>query len=67
MNSYAHSLDPHTDYFPPVQAQEFQIQMSLKFQGIGASLITDGEYTKVDHLLPGGPADPGSLKQLHAG
>jgi len=66
MNSYAHSLDPHTDYFPPVQAEEFQIQMSLKLQGIGASLTTDGEYTKVDHLLPGGPADRDPQKQLHA-
>lgn len=66
MNSYAHSLDPHTDYFPPVQAEEFQIQMSLKLQGIGASLVTDGEYTKVDHLLPGGPADRDPQKQLHA-
>ena len=56
MNAYAHSVDPHTDYFPPSQSAEFQIQMSLKLQGIGASLISDGEYTRVDHLLPGGPA-----------
>ncbi|HEU5399447.1 MAG TPA: carboxy terminal-processing peptidase [Gammaproteobacteria bacterium] len=56
MNSYVHSVDPHTDYFPPSQSEEFQIQMSLKLQGIGASLISDGEYTRVDHLLPGGPA-----------
>ncbi|HEY3645456.1 MAG TPA: S41 family peptidase, partial [Gammaproteobacteria bacterium] len=66
MNSYAHTLDPHTDYFPPVQAEEFQMQMSLKLQGIGASLLTDGEYVKVDHLLPGGPADRDPQKQLHA-
>ncbi len=56
MNAYAHSVDPHTDYFSPSQSAEFQIQMSLKLQGIGASLISDGEYTRVDHLLPGGPA-----------
>ena len=66
MNSYAHSLDPHTDYFPPNEAAEFQMQMSLKLQGIGASLVADGEYVKVDHLLPGGPADRDPLKQLHA-
>jgi carboxyl-terminal processing protease len=66
MNAYAHSLDPHTDYFPPVQAEEFQMQMSLKLQGIGASLTTEGEYVKVDHLLPGGPADRDTQKQLHA-
>ena len=56
MNAYAHSVDPHSDYFSPSQSQEFQIQMSLKLQGIGASLISEGEYTRVDHLLPGGPA-----------
>ena len=56
MNAYAHSVDPHTDYFSPSQSEEFQIQMSLKLQGIGASLISEGEYTRVDHLLPGGPA-----------
>jgi len=66
MNSYTHSLDPHTDYFPPVQAQNFQIQMSLKYVGIGASLTLDGEYVKVTNLLPGGPADQDPLKQLHA-
>jgi carboxyl-terminal processing protease len=66
MNSYTHSLDPHTDYFPPVQAQNFQIQMSLKYVGIGASLTVDGEYVKVTQLLPGGPADQDPLKQLHA-
>ncbi|HEX4300867.1 MAG TPA: carboxy terminal-processing peptidase [Gammaproteobacteria bacterium] len=66
MNSYTHSLDPHTDYFPPAQAQDFQIQMSLKYPGIGASLTTDGEYVKVTQLLPGGPAEQDPLKQLHA-
>ena len=66
MNSYAHTLDPHTDYFPPTEAEEFQMQMSLKLQGIGASLVADGEYIKVDHLLPGGPAALDPLKQLHA-
>jgi carboxyl-terminal processing protease len=66
MNAYAHTLDPHTDYFPPVQAEEFQMQMSLKLQGIGASLNTEGEYVRVDHLLPGGPADRDPQHQLHA-
>jgi len=65
MNAYAHSMDPHSDYFSPVQSQEFEMQMSLKLQGIGASLIQDGEYTRVDHLLPGGPAARDPLKQLY--
>ena len=65
MNSYVHTADPHTDYFPPSQSEEFQIQMSLKLQGIGASLTSEGEYTRIDHLLPGGPAARDPLKQLH--
>ena len=56
MNAYTHSLDPHTDYFSPDQSQEFQIEMSLKLQGIGAALISEGEYTRVDRIIPGGPA-----------
>ncbi|MDE2070293.1 MAG: carboxy terminal-processing peptidase [Gammaproteobacteria bacterium] len=56
MNSYTLSLDPHTNYFSPDQSQEFQIQMSLKLQGIGAALTSEGEYTRVDQVIPGGPA-----------
>ncbi|MGH8370242.1 MAG: PDZ domain-containing protein, partial [Gammaproteobacteria bacterium] len=63
MNSYTRSLDPHTDYFSPDQSQEFQIQMSLKLQGIGAALVTDGEYTKVERIILGGPA--AHSKELH--
>lgn len=63
MNSYTLSLDPHSNYFSPDQSQEFQIQMSLKLQGIGAALISDGEYTKVVQVIPGGPA--ATSKELH--
>lgn len=63
MNSYTRSLDPHTDYFSPPQSQDFQIQMSLKLQGIGAALVSDGEYTKVERIIPGGPA--ARSKELH--
>ncbi|MGH8362009.1 MAG: carboxy terminal-processing peptidase [Gammaproteobacteria bacterium] len=63
MNSYTLSLDPHTNYFSPDQSQEFQIQMSLKLQGIGAALTSEGEYTRVDQVIPGGPA--ARSKQLH--
>ena len=63
MNAYAHALDPHTDYFSPDQSEEFKIRMSLKLQGIGASLVSDGAYTRVENILPGGPA--ARDKQLH--
>jgi len=63
MNSYTLTLDPHSNYFSPSESQQFQIQMSLKFQGIGASLISEGEYTKVVQVIPGGPAS--KSKELH--
>ena len=63
MNAYTLSLDPHTNYFSPDQSQEFQIQMSLKLQGIGAALTSEGEYTRVDRVIPGGPA--ARSKELH--
>lgn len=63
MNSYTLTLDPHSNYFSPSESQQFQIQMSLKFQGIGASLISEGEYTKVVQVIPGGPA--ARSKELH--
>ncbi|HET7923111.1 MAG TPA: carboxy terminal-processing peptidase [Gammaproteobacteria bacterium] len=63
MNAYTRSLDPHTDYFSPDQSKEFQIQMSLKLQGIGAALVSDGEYTKVERIVLGGPA--ARSKALH--
>lgn len=56
INAYTLSLDPHTNYFSPDQSEEFQIQMSLKLQGIGAALTSEGEYTRVARVIPGGPA-----------
>ncbi|MEW6745076.1 MAG: carboxy terminal-processing peptidase [Planctomycetota bacterium] len=49
--------DPHTEYFPPREAANFDIQMSLSVEGIGALLTNDGEYTAVVSIVPGGPAD----------
>lgn len=65
MNSYTLALDPHTNYFSPNQSQEFQIEMSLKLQGIGAALVSKGEYTDVEQVIPGGPA--AQSKELHPG
>lgn len=57
MNAYAQSLDPHTNYFSPITSENFGIRMSLSFEGIGARLTTENEYTKVVEIVPGGPAD----------
>ena len=47
---------PHTSYFSPRTSENFNINMSLSLEGIGAVLQSDNEYTKVVRLVPGGPA-----------
>ena len=56
MNSYTESYDPHTSYFNPTTAEEFEIRMSMSLEGIGARLMKDGDYTVVVSVVPGGPA-----------
>jgi len=62
-NTLAEQYDPHTNYFSPRRAENFDINMSLSFEGIGAILQIDDEYAKVTRLVPAGPADKqGELK-----
>lgn len=62
-NALTELYDPHTAYFSPRRAENFDINMSLSFDGIGAVLQVDDEYTKVVRLVPAGPADKqGALK-----
>ncbi len=56
-NTLAQQYDPHTNYFSPRRAENFDINMSLSFEGIGAMLQIDDEYAKVSRLIPAGPAD----------
>jgi carboxyl-terminal processing protease len=56
MNSLTTLYDPHTNYMSPENAENFDINMSLKLQGIGAELRSDDEYTKVSRVIPGSPA-----------
>ncbi|MFK8030407.1 MAG: carboxy terminal-processing peptidase [Gammaproteobacteria bacterium] len=56
MNSYADTLDPHSHYFLPRNAKEYDIQMSLEYFGIGASLQMKDEFVTVMEILSGGPA-----------
>ena len=65
MNAYARALDPHTEYFPPVEYQQFQTQMSLKLEGIGVELQADDDYVKIARVLPGSPASRSG--SLHTG
>jgi len=62
-NALTELYDPHTSYFSPRRAENFDINMSLSFDGIGAVLQVDDEYTKVVRLVPAGPAEKqGELK-----
>ena len=57
MNSFTKTYDPHTTYFSPRTSENFNINMSLSLEGIGAVLKTDEDHTSVVRLVPAGPAD----------
>ena len=62
-NTLAALYDPHSSYFSPRRTENFNIEMSLSLEGIGAMLQQDGDYTKVNRIVPKGPADKqGELK-----
>ncbi len=56
LNAYTQAQDPHSSYFSPFQSQQFKIEMSLHFEGIGAQLSEKDGYATVVRILPGGPA-----------
>ena len=62
VNAFAQSYDPHTNYLSPDNAENFDINMSLSLEGIGAVLQTDNDYVKVVRLVTAGPAE--KTKQL---
>jgi len=57
MNAYANTIDPHTAYFSPRTAENFNIDMKLSLEGIGAVLQSDDVYTKINKIVEAGPAD----------
>ena len=64
MNAVAHNMDPHSSYLSPRQSEEYRIQMSLSYDGIGASLQLEDDYVKVMNIIDGGPAQAdGRLKE----
>lgn len=56
MDAFTESIDPHTNYFVPAKAQEFNEEMSRSFEGIGARLQLENEVIKIAEVIPGGPA-----------
>ncbi len=61
INSFTETYDPHTQYFSPRNTENFNINMSLSLEGIGAVLRQDVEFTKVVNLVTAGPADKSGL------
>ena len=57
VNSIASIYGPHTSYMSPKTSEDFDINMSLSLEGIGALLSSDGLYTSISSLVPGGPAE----------
>jgi carboxyl-terminal processing protease len=56
MNAYARTFDPHSSYFSPHNSEEYRIQMSLNYEGIGASLEQVDDYVTIQKVIEGGPA-----------
>lgn len=56
MNSVTEAFDPHTNYFTPLNAEDFEMNSKKSLEGIGAMLQQDGDYTKITEVRPGGPA-----------
>lgn len=57
MNSFARSIEAHTSYLSPRNAERFQMEMNLSFEGIGAVLQSEDDFTVIRSIVPGGPAE----------
>lgn len=63
INAIVHVFDPHSDFFPPKDKENFDIQLSGRLEGIGATLQEKEGYIKVMAIMPGSPsAKQGELK-----
>lgn len=56
MNAFAREIDPHTSYLSPRNTEQFNTEMSLSLEGIGAVLQADDDYTVINSIVAGGPA-----------
>ena len=56
MDAFTETIDPHTNYFNPSNAQQFNEEMARSFEGIGARLQLENEILKIAEVIPGGPA-----------
>ncbi len=65
INAFTMQFDPHTNYMAPQAKEKFDTSISGKFEGIGAMLRKENDYTKITDLVIGGPAWKG--KELEPG
>lgn len=59
LNAMLATYDPHSNYFPPVDAMELNRQTTLQLEGIGVSIRperSNEDYTKIETIVDGGPA-----------
>jgi carboxyl-terminal processing protease len=64
LNSISMAFDPHTNYYPPKDKEDFDIAMSGQLEGIGATLQEKDGYIKVIQIVPGSPSyKQGELKE----
>ena len=62
-NCITEIYDPHSNYFPPEEKANFDISMTGKLEGIGATLTEKDGYVKVERIVPGSAsARQGELK-----
>ncbi len=64
LSSLTHCFDPHSSYMSPESNDDFQIQMQLRLQGIGAALRAEDGYTVVAQIVPGGAAEKDKRLQV---
>ncbi|MBK5942451.1 MULTISPECIES: carboxy terminal-processing peptidase [Halorhodospira] len=64
LSAWAGAYDPHSTFLSPQRSEEFDMQMSLQLEGIGAKLTMDQDFTEIVELIPGGPAEQsGELRE----
>lgn len=64
MNAFAHEIDPHTNYLSPRNTEQFNTEMSLSLDGIGAVLQMDEDSATINSLVTGGPAARSNLLKV---
>ena len=57
VNSFTHNFDPHTEYFPPQRKEDFEIEMTGQFEGIGAQLLQKNNYVTIEKIITGSASD----------